>query len=486
MGEIAWVRKYRPTSFTDYMGDDVKNLVINRFKDRKNIPNTIMLYGTRGTGKTSMARLLCKEIQCLNPVDGHSCGECEMCQAIDEYISATEAGADCPGITEVDAATTTGKSDINDIIDDALIPPMYPIKHKVIIMDECHMLSVSAQNSLLKVVEEPPEHLIFILCTTDPDKVISTIRSRIQLSLEVKKKTIEEMVNKLEQIAEAEGLKISRAALQIIAKKGDRIPRECIMLLESVAKNSGGDVTIQTVREQLGEVATAVYIDFYDTVKKYVSNGNIYSILKFTKDLQSKNIQPKDFVQGLARFTLDCLYVKHAISLEDYPTDFVKQAKKLFDDYNSSAYDYLLLTILYAYSNIGTDDVKNELVIINTALKIGKCSQLAKVGTMEKLVQNVTRMCIFQMEGGKNPGQDENIQSIKEYQKLLEQKNKSAIDRIPETEIKKEAFASMFNGMEDVKGGNDVIASGQSEVVIEPSNKDSSNLMKRLRDMMDS
>ena len=95
-------------------------------------------------------------------------------------------------------------------------------------------------------------------------------------------------------------------------------------------------------------------------------------------------------------------------------------------------------------------------------------------------------MCIFQMEGGKNPGQDENIQSIKEYQKLLEQKNKSAIDRIPETEIKKEAFASMFNGMEDVKGGNDVIASGQSEVVIEPSNKDSSNLMKRLRDMMDS
>ena len=193
MADIAWTRKYRPSSFDDYMGDDVKRMVQNRFRNRDDIPNTIMLYGTRGTGKTSMARLLAKEIHCLNPIDGHSCGQCEMCQEIDEYISSTEAGAECSGITEVDAATTTGKGDINDIIEDALIPPLYPLNYKVLILDECHMLSTSAQNSLLKVIEEPPAHLIFILCTTDPEKVIGTIHSRIQLKIEVRRKSVAEL-----------------------------------------------------------------------------------------------------------------------------------------------------------------------------------------------------------------------------------------------------------------------------------------------------
>lgn len=104
MQDLAWTRKYRPASFDDYIGDNVKNLVINRLKDRNSIPNTIMLYGTRGTGKTSMARLMCKEILCESPVDGHSCGHCDMCKEVEDYISSTEAGVECFGITEINAA----------------------------------------------------------------------------------------------------------------------------------------------------------------------------------------------------------------------------------------------------------------------------------------------------------------------------------------------------------------------------------------------
>lgn len=476
MGEVAWVRKYRPTSFDEYLGDDIKNQIINRFRDRKNIPNTIMLHGTRGTGKTSMARLICKEIQCLNPVDGHSCGECEMCQAIDEYISHTEAGVDCEGIIEVDAATTTGKDSINDIMDDALVPPLYPAKYKIVIMDECHQLSTAAQNSLLKIIEEPPEHLIFILCTTDPDKVLGTIKSRIQLMLEVKKKTVAEMVAKLHSIAEAEGLTISDQALEIIAKKGDRIPRECIMKLESIAKASNGSVTLEDVKQQLGDVETAIYMEYYEASFKSIANSDTASILKFVKKLQDKNIQPKDFIKGLTRFTLDCIYIKCGIDLNDYPADSLKKAKQLFKNFNSSACDLLLLTVQNAYSNIGDDDTRNELTIINTALRIGKAAQISKLSTLDRLVENVTQMCIYNMQNQKAIATDENIESIKKYQDILKKSNQSALEKIPEADIKKEEFASIFSGMEDVKNGDSLV--GEPEQI---STEDAK--MRKLKDM---
>ena len=437
MADIAWVRKYRPSSFDDYMGEDVKRLVVNRFADRNNIPNTIMLYGTRGTGKTSMARLLCKEIHCMEPVDGHSCGECEMCQAINEYISSTEAGVECPGIIEVDAATTTGKNDINDIIEDAIIPPMYPLKYKVVIMDECHMLSVSAQNRLLKVIEEPPSHLIFILCTTDPEKVIDTIHSRMQLKLEVKKKSVEEMTDKLLWISEQEGLTVSREALQIIAKKGDRIPRECINLLESVAKTYGNNVTVQNVREAIGDVSTEIYIKFYES-----ANKSLKDIALFNKELKDKDISAKNFVQGLARFTMDCIYIRYGISLDDFPVEFVKVAGKLFSIYKVSELDALLNIVQSAYFSLSSDDVKNELIITNTALRIGKVGLLAKG-----------------LAGESADASNENYSSIRKYQEKLEEERKSAIEKMPDADPKKEEFASVFNQMSEIKGGTDIVDS---------------------------
>ena len=435
MADIAWHRKYRPASFDDYMGDDVKKLVINRFKDRNSIPNTIMLYGTRGTGKTSMARLLSKEIHCMSPIDGHSCGKCEMCEAIDEYITSTEAGAECPGITEIDAATTTGKDDVNDIIEDALVPPLYPMKYKILILDECHMLSTSAQNSLLKVIEEPPEHLIFILCTTDPDKVIGTIHSRMQLKIEVKKKSVDEMADRLMYIAEQEGLTTSREALQIIAKKGDRIPRECINLLERVAKNNGNDVQIDTVRREIGEVSNQVYLDFFSA-----ANNSLESILRFNKKLLQLDTTPKQFMSGLTRFVLDCLYVRHGVTLEDYPAEFLVQAKQIFSTYRTSDFDMLLQVIEDSSLNLDSDDTKSELIITNMALRIGKINLLAKG-----------------LVGQVDDAKDENIKSIRKYQQILEDKNKASLDRVQEIDNKKEQFAAIFPGISEIDTTGQII-----------------------------
>ena len=450
MSEVAWVRKYRPSSFDDYMGEDVKKLVMNRFANRENIPNTIMLYGTRGTGKTSMARLMAKEIHCLSPVDGHSCGQCDMCREIDEYIQSTEAGVTCTGITEVDAATVTGKDSINEIIDDAIIPPMWPLTKKILILDECHMLSTQAQNSLLKVIEEPPEHLIFILCTTDPEKVIGTIHSRMQLKIEVRKKTVDEMAKKLEEISKAECLDYSPQALTLIAKRGDRIPRECINLLEQVAKANGNRVHIDDVLKYTSTISTDIYIEYYKA-----ANSGVADILEFIAKLREKDIAPKDFVIGFSKFVLDAIFVKHGVNLQDYSTEFVKSVAPIFrkynvdnpkdTDYKSLEYDMLVQTVLFMLIYCGTDDSRNEMLIINGAFNIGKIRYLAEG-----------------LRGQDMLGRLENINGLRLYKERLDARNKAAVENMPEVDVRKEAFATSFPNMAEVKNGTDIL-NGQSD-----------------------
>lgn len=435
MADLAWSRKYRPSSFDDYMGDNVKNLVMNRFKDRDNIPNTIMLYGTRGTGKTSMARLLAKEIHCMNPIDGHSCGECEMCQQIDEYITSTEAGTECYGITEVDAATTTGKSDINDIIDDALIAPMYPLKYKILILDECHMLSKAAQNSLLKVIEEPPAHLIFMLCTTDPDNIIPTIHSRMQLKIEVRKKTVDEIAERLKYIADKEGVKTTPEALKAIAKKGDRVPRECIMLLETLAKGNNYVVTVDTIRESTDEVPVEMYLNYFKS-----ANTSLEDILAFNQMLKEKNIQAKAFMQGLTRFTLDCCYVKYGIASDDFPVEFVLNVKELFRLYTSSELDTLLQVVESAYRGIGDDEIRNELTITTTAMRIGKVGILAQ-GLNKENVE----------------AEKENDASLAKYRERLAEDEAKQYQKIKEYGRTRDALNDVFKNMVEITGTTGVL-----------------------------
>lgn len=431
----AWSRKYRPASFEDYMGDNVKNLIYNRFKNRNSIPNTIMLYGTRGTGKTSMARLIAKEILCLEPVDGHSCGKCSMCQEVDQYISSTEAGAECYGITEVDAATTTGKDSINDIIDEAIIPPLYPLTHKILILDECHMLSKAAQNSLLKVVEEPPAHLVFILCTTDPDDVIPTIHSRVQLKLESRKKSVDEIANRLLKIAQLEKLEVSMEALKIIAKKGDRVPRECINMLESIAKASGNVVNLETVRRAIGDISTEIYVKYYQA-----ANSSLEDILQFNKLLKEKDISAKQFMQGLTRFTLDACYAKYDIESDDQSAEFFKQAKALFNIYTSSEVDTLLQVVEAAYRGIDDDEVKNELLITTTAIRIGKLGILAQGLGHETVI-----------------AEKENDKSLALYKKHLAEDDALRAEKIRNYGPVKEALGNIIKNISDVKGSTGIL-----------------------------
>lgn len=369
---ISFARKYRPRTFQEYLGPTIRQVLSNRFSDPKNFPQTILLYGTRGTGKTSAARLIAKEYHCLNRIDGHACGHCEMCEEIDNKLISAEAGVTAMGVQEVDIASENGKASIDNILEDALIEPMYPLNYKVLILDEFHMATKSAQNRLLKIFEEPPKHLVFILCTTNPENILDTILSRCQLKIEVKKASINELAERLLYVCQSEGIKTSMEALRIIAKKADRVPREALMLLESIAKNFNYEVTIENIQKQTGDVSSKVYIDFYRA-----ANNSLEDILAFNKYLKENDITAEKFLTGLTRFTLDCLYIKYAINIEDYAPEYIKAVKEIFKTYNSDDLDTLLQIIEYAVKLIDSNDTKAELIITTTALRISKVKLLA-------------------------------------------------------------------------------------------------------------
>ena len=372
MAEVAYTRKYRPKSMNDYMGASIKTLVFNRFKDEKNYPQVILLYGTRGTGKTTLARLLSKEYLCIDKVDGHACGKCQMCQMLDEELIETEAGASVTGVTEVNIATDGGKADIQELLDDCNTSPMYPLKYKIYILHECHMLTKQAQNALLKQIEEPQPWTIFILATTDPDDLLGTVKDRCQLKIEMKSASVDDLVDRMLYICQQEGIKTSIEALKLIAKKCNRNPRESIMMLENMAKNYSYTCTVENILKDTGSVATEVYMEYYRAVNK-----GLEEILTFTHSLKERNIDPRSFIKGLTEFTLSCINIKYAIGIDDYTVDYIKQVKEFFNVYTTEDLDTLLQIIEYANRQINDNDTMGELVINTTAMRIGKIKLLS-------------------------------------------------------------------------------------------------------------
>lgn len=427
MAEIAWYRKYRPSTMADYMGDNIKNVVKARFTVPENRPQVLMISGNRGCGKTTFARIVSKYYLCENPIEGEPCGECEMCQTINEVLIGGQVDVEVPGVVEVDATTANGKEAIQNIIEDAIIPPMYT-KRKVLILDECHMITPSAQNSLLKIIEDIPEHLVVIFATTNIEKVLGTILSRCQLKLEVKKKSVDELADRLLEISKQEGLKVELSALKIIAKKGDRVPREAINLLEDVAKNYGGVISVKTVRESTGDVASELYMEYFKA-----ANTSLEKILEFNKKIKEMDIAPKVFIRGLTRFLLDCLYIRHGIHIEDYPTEYLKEVNDLFKLYTTSEFDTLLQVIEYASKMVGEDEIKGELIITTTALRIGKIGILAN-GLAEEVEQ----------------AEKENKQSIKEYRNNAEIEIANQINNAQVLTPTKEKLIDLLGGMRDV------------------------------------
>lgn len=377
---LNYARKYRPKVIQEYVGADIKDLVWDRFSEGSQLPQAILIHGELGCGKTTLARILTKEYHCQNKVNGHACGQCAMCKALEDYV--IHRGEEIMGVQEVDIGVETGKANIDTILEDAVYPPIPPLNYKILILDEFQMASLSAQNRLLKIVEEPPKHLIFIFCTTAPEKLLSTLRSRCTLKIAVQKPTEEELLKRLLYISEQEKLTVSQQSLKALIRANQQIPRDTISMLEEIALRNGNIVDLDTVAKHIGKVANEIYIEFYRA-----ANSSISDILLFSKKLKNKGIPPKQFMRGLIQFSMDCLYLRNGISIDEYSKEQAKALAELFKIYNDSQIDYLLQILEYASNNMG-DNMHSELLLLTTALRVSKLPGLLDDLSQEREVAN--------------------------------------------------------------------------------------------------
>ena len=238
----ALYRKYRPQTFDEVVGQAGVTQTLKTQLRTGRLSHAYLFTGSRGTGKTSCAKILAKAVNCLNPQEGNPCNACTACRSID-------AGS-CMDVLEIDAASNNGVDNVRDLRDDAIYTPS-EVKRRVYIIDEVHMLSISAFNALLKIIEEPPEHLIFILATTELQKVPATILSRCQ-RFSFRRISPEDVAVRLQYVASQEHVHLEPQAAMVLARMADGALRDGVSLLDQCASSTPGPVTAEAVYQCLG------------------------------------------------------------------------------------------------------------------------------------------------------------------------------------------------------------------------------------------
>ena len=304
MSYTALYRKFRPAEFGDVKGQDhIITTLQNQIKANR-IGHAYLFCGTRGTGKTTVAKIFAKAVNCEHPADGSPCGECEMCRSI--------AAGTSMNVIEIDAASNNGVDNIREIREEVAYRPTEG-RYKVYIIDEVHMLSIGAFNALLKTLEEPPEYVIFILATTEVHKIPITILSRCQ-HYDFRRISIETITDRMRELMDTEQVEVEEKALKYIAKAADGSMRDALSLLDQcIAFYLGQKLTYDNVLEVLGAVDT----DVFSKLLRRVIDRDVSGVLDVIEDLVMQGRELSQLAADFTWYLRNLLLVKTSDNIED-------------------------------------------------------------------------------------------------------------------------------------------------------------------------
>lgn len=374
----ALYRQYRPKVFDQVLGQDkVINVLKNQIKN-KNFSHAYLFAGERGCGKTSAAKIFAKAINCLNPKDGSPCLECENCRAIEEETSLD--------VVEMDAASNRRIDDIRNLKDNVIYPPAN-LKYKVYIIDEAHMITREAFNALLKIMEEPPKHLVFILATTEIDKIPKTILSRVQ-KFEFNKIDPSKIKEQINIILKDQNVKMENEAIDLIIRKAKGAMRDALSILDQVLSFDKKDFLLKDVEFILGSV------DF-EKINKLVSSIIIKDQRQSLNNLISIRNDGKsnlDIVDSLINFYRDLMVLK--VSADDKEFENQDRLKLLKDKVGDLSLERILtsLDVLNDYyikiNNSSNTDILSEVLVLRLIDTVDMNNLISRVEKLERLGQS--------------------------------------------------------------------------------------------------
>ena len=376
---LALYRSERPERFNEIIGQKYIVRILQHQLETDNVSQAYLFTGTRGTGKTTTARILAKALNCTgNPADGQlPCGECENCKAIKEGRFLD--------VIEMDAASNNGVDDIRDLIDRVNYPPMVG-RYKVYIIDEVHMLSTSAENAFLKTLEEPPAHVIFILATTNPEKVRETIRSRC-MRLDFRRVSEDDLIEGMERICRRKQVNITRDALALVAQKADGSVRDGLSILEQCI--SGGDalVDLETVEDYLGSAG----MDFYLGLTQNVIEHNMAEALKRVGDALRTGCDAKQIFSDWLEHYRNLMvvrYVDDAKRLINASEENIGRMRLQASQMDADSLE-VSIRLLSEYINLARSSTQPRILLETAALHLmnGKAVPSSKVAEMLQLAK---------------------------------------------------------------------------------------------------
>lgn len=444
MAYTALYREWRPKTFEEVVGQQHVTITLRNQIINNRVGHAYLLCGTRGTGKTSTAKILSKAVNCLNLQNGEPCNECDMCKKINAGIAID--------VTELDAASHNGVDNIRDIIDEVQYPPQ-EAKYKVYIIDEVHMLSIGAVNAFLKTLEEPPQRVIFILATTDPQKLPITILSRCQ-RFDFKRIKNDDIYGRLRKIIKEQGVYADDKSLSLISRMCDGAMRDALSILDQAISMGSGKVEYEQVISMLGLVTNNSLIRFADSIIE----KNIEECIRIIDEAVFSGKDINIFLKDMITHMRNLLMVKvsyHPEEVIDMSEENIKLLKQQGD-------------------KIRIEEIIRNIRILQQAEEQSKWSKQSRI----YLELAVIKMCRIEYD----TSEEVLLSRINKLERMLKEGNVTILEK-KESPHEKAASKNTHNRIDngftaaDITNGNDETSNIKDDVdKLKPSSESKINL----------